>query len=127
MLEYPVQVEFVFDEDGQFQDVQIEKDEDSIHLYGQEIEFHGYEVRIPFGHERRGLWFDGKYSVLMTEGLILYHTGSLECWISPESEGSLFSSSKSKSENWHFGLEEGHLEFENNTYEIKTTNSVITW
>ena len=63
----------------------------------------------------------------MTEGLTLYHTGSLECWISPESEGSLYSSSKSKSENWHFGLEEGHLEFENNTFEIKTTNSIITW
>lgn len=82
---------------------------------------------MPFGHNRRGLWFDGKYSVLITEGLTLYHTGTLELWVNPESEGALYSSSKSKAESWHFGIDNDRLEFENGGVSVKSSIHTIVF
>jgi hypothetical protein len=44
-----------------------------------------------FGHAGRGLWFDGKNSILDLLGYIFYHTFTVDMWVFPTKNGTLLS------------------------------------
>lgn len=44
-----------------------------------------------FGHKTRGLWFDGKNSILDLLSYLFYHTFTVDMWILPTKPGTLIS------------------------------------
>jgi len=64
----------------------------------------------PYITDDRGLWFDGKYTFLTLERLVLHHSTTLEMWIKAHcSDGTLFSSSRGtehvqSNTNIHFAI-----------------------
>jgi hypothetical protein len=85
-----------------------------------------------FGHERRGLWFDGKNSILDLLSYIFYHTFSIDMWVFPTKNGSLISAAeqqgKRRSTLFHFTIRDTMLEFEetlNHFYTSTETGSIV--
>jgi hypothetical protein len=69
-----------------------------------------------FGHQSRGLWFDGKNSILDLLSYVFYHTFSIDMWVRPEKGGTLFSaasrSGKSRETLFHVSILDNSIKYE---------------
>jgi hypothetical protein len=71
----------------------------------------------PYPTDDRGLWFDGKYTFLTLEQMVLHHSSTVEIWLKAHcSDGTLFSSTRVndviwRDSNFHISISDGHLEF----------------